>query len=51
MIVYAIYCGGLRGSSYYRTHDEAQSAANFRTYCTGHRWEVKSVLIPLEQGA
>lgn len=46
MIVYAIYCGNFQGSSYYRTREEAQNAANFRTYCTDHKWEVKTVYIP-----
>ena len=51
MIMYAIYCGGFQGSSYYRTKEEAQYAANFRTYCTGTKWDVRSVIIPTEQGA
>lgn len=46
MIVYAIYCGNFQGSSYYKTYDEAQNAANFRTYCTGHKWVVKTVYLP-----
>ena len=46
MIVYAIFCGNFQGSSYYRTREEAQQAANFRTYCTDHKWEVKSIYIP-----
>ena len=46
MIRYIIYCGDFQGSSRYRTHEEAQQAANFRTYCTGHRWKVKSIYIP-----
>lgn len=45
MIVYAIYCGNFQGSSYYRTREEAQNAANFREYCTGHYWTVKPILI------
>lgn len=46
MIMYIIHCGGFQGSSYYRTCEEAQNAANFRTYCTGVKWEVKQVVIP-----
>lgn len=46
MIVYAIFCGNFQGSSYYKTREEAQQAANFRTYCTGTKWEVKEILIP-----
>lgn len=46
MIVYTIYCGNFQGSSYYKTYEEAQNAANFRTYCTNHKWEVKQVYIP-----
>lgn len=46
MIVYAIFCGNFQGSSYYKTREEAQQAANFRTYCTDHKWEVKSIYIP-----
>lgn len=46
MILYIIYCGGFQGSSYYRTREEAQNAANFRTYCTGVKWEVKQIVIP-----
>ena len=46
MIRYIIQCGGFQGSSYYRTREEAQSAANFRSYCTGVIWEVKQVIIP-----
>ena len=46
MVVYAIYCGNFQGSSYYRSYDEAKNAANFRSYCTGHQWNVKSILIP-----
>ncbi len=46
MTVYAIFCGNFQGSSYYRTHEEAQCAANWRTYCTGVEWIVKKILIP-----
>lgn len=46
MTMYAIYCGGLQGSSYYRTFEEAQQAANFRTYCTGVKWKVRSIYFP-----
>lgn len=46
MILYIIHCGGFQGSSYYRTREEAQQAANFRTYCTDRKWEVKTVYIP-----
>lgn len=46
MIMYIIYCSGFQGSSRYRTHEEAQQAANFRTYCTGVKWEVKEIIIP-----
>lgn len=46
MTMYIIHCGGFQGSSYYRTREEAQNAANFRTYCTGVKWEVQQVVIP-----
>lgn len=46
MIVYAIYCGGLQGSSYYRTREEAQCAANWRTHCTGIEWDVREIYLP-----
>ncbi len=46
MVVYAIYCGGFQGSSYYARFDEAEQAANFRTYATGHKWSVRSIVIP-----
>lgn len=46
MIMYIIHCGNFQGSSYYRTREEAQQAANFRTYCTGTKWDVKEILIP-----
>ena len=46
MIMYIIHCSNFQGSSYYRTREEAQRAANFRTYCTGTKWEVKEVIIP-----
>lgn len=46
MILYIIHCGNFQGSSNYQTREEAQQAANFRTYCTGMKWEVKQVLIP-----
>lgn len=45
-IVYAIFCGGLQGSSYYRAYDEAVAAANLRYYCTGVQWTAKEILIP-----
>lgn len=44
MIMWAIFCGGLQGSSYYRTREEAQQAANFRSYCTGVQWTVKEII-------
>lgn len=44
-IMYAIYCGSLQGSSYYRTKEEAEQAARFRTYCTGVEWTVRQVII------
>ena len=46
MILYIIYCGSFQCSSRYRTREEAQQAANFRTYCTGTKWEVKEIIIP-----
>ncbi len=46
MIMYIIHCGSFQGISHYRTREEAQQAANFRTYCTGTKWEVKEVIIP-----
>ena len=46
MTVYVIYCGSFQGSAYYRTREEAQCAANWRTYCTGMEWSVKEILIP-----
>lgn len=46
MTVYAIFCGGFQGSSYYRTREEAQCAADWHTYCTGIEWNVKEILIP-----
>ena len=46
MIMYIIHCGSFQGISHYRTREEAQNAANFRTYCTGIKWEVKKVVIP-----
>ena len=46
MIMYVIHCGSFQGSSHYRTREEAQQAANFRTYCTGTKWEVKEIIIP-----
>lgn len=46
MIVYAIFCGNFQGSSYYKTREEAQSAANFRTYCTNHKWEIRTIYLP-----
>lgn len=46
MIRYAIFCGNLQGSSYYRTKEEAQQAANFRTYCTGIEWMVREIFFP-----
>ena len=45
MIRYAIFCGNLQGSSYYRTEEEAKSAANFRTYCTGVEWIVRPIYL------
>ena len=47
MTMYVIDCGGFQGSSYYKTFDEAQAAANVRTYCTGHKWTVKPVYFPI----
>jgi len=46
MIVYAIFCGDFGGSSYYRTREEAQAAANFRSYCCGIEWVVREILLP-----
>jgi len=46
MIVYRIYCGNFEGSSYYRTREEAQNAANFRTNCTGIKWDVREIHLP-----
>lgn len=46
MIVYGIFCGNFRGSSYYRTREEAQAAANFRINCTGIEWVVREILLP-----
>ena len=46
MIVYAIFCGNFGGSSYYRTREEAQAAANFRTNCCGIKWEVREIILP-----
>ncbi len=46
MIVYRIYCGNFQGSSYYRTREEAQNAANFRTNCTGVEWTVREIYLP-----
>lgn len=46
MIVYAIFCGNYRGSSYYCTRDEAQAAANFRTNCLGIQWVVREIILP-----
>jgi len=46
MIVYAIFCGNFRGSSYYRTREEAQNAANFRTNCMGIEWTVREIYLP-----
>lgn len=45
MIMYAIYCGGLQGSSYYRSYEEALNAAKFRSYCTGVDWCVRRICI------
>lgn len=45
MIRYTIFCGNLQGSSYYRTEEEAKSAANFRTYCTGVEWTVRPIYL------
>ena len=46
MIVYRIYCGSFEGSSYYRTREEAQNAANFRTNCAGIEWTVREIYLP-----
>lgn len=46
MIVYRIYCGNFEGSSSYRTREEAQAAANFRTNCTGIEWVVREIILP-----
>ena len=46
MIVYRIYCGNFQDSSYYRTREEAQNAANFRTNCTGVEWVVREIYLP-----
>lgn len=46
MKAYVLYCGDLQGSSYYRTYEEAQNAANFRTYCTGVEWVVREIYFP-----
>lgn len=46
MTRYIICCGGFQGSWYYRTYEEAQAAANYRTHYTGHTWIVKRVEFP-----
>ena len=46
MIIYRIYCGNFEGSSSYRTREEAQNAANFRTNCTGIEWMVREIYLP-----
>ena len=46
MKVYRIYCGNFEGSASYRSYEEAQAAAHFRTYCTGHDWEVREIYLP-----
>lgn len=46
MFVYRIYCGTFEGSSSYRTREEAQAAANFRTHCTGVEWVVREIYLP-----
>lgn len=46
MFIYRIYCGNFEGSSSYRTYEEAQNAANFRTNCTGIEWIVREIYLP-----
>ena len=44
MMYFVIECEtGLMGSSYYSRYEEAQNAADWRTYCTGLKWRVKEV--------
>ena len=40
---YIIECNGFQGSARYNKIDEAQAAANWRTYCTGLEWRVKEI--------
>lgn len=46
MTMYRIFCGDFAGSSYYRTREKAQQAANFRTNCTGVEWIVREIFLP-----
>lgn len=46
MKYYVIDCNGWQGSAHYTSKDEAQAAADFRTYCTGMKWEVREVILP-----
>ena len=43
---YIIECNGFQGSASYNRYDEAQAAANFRTFCTGMKWEVREIILP-----
>lgn len=49
MYKYIIRCiTGFQGSSYYRNHEEALAAAQWRTKCTGLPWYVDAVLVKVE---
>lgn len=46
MKIYVIDCNGFQGSAQYSRFDEALAAAEWRTHCTGMKWEVKEILVP-----
>lgn len=45
MFNYTIFCpfAGIMGTANYRTYEEAQAAADWRTNCTGVEWIVKEL--------
>lgn len=44
-IKFYIECNGFQGSTTYDRYDEAVAAAQWRTNCTGLKWEVREVLV------